>query len=111
MTISAKAVLKAVEICGGQPQLAQRLDRIQPPVKQGHVWAWIHRYPVPPKHFDGFEIATVGQVTRYDLRPDIFPPPSKSQIKRLVAQAEPPHPLRRHTDKPRKSKKREEATA
>lgn len=44
-------------------------------VAQAHVWNWLNtdKTPMPPaEHCRAIEEATGGQVTRYDLRPDVF---------------------------------------
>lgn len=39
-----EALKKAVEICGGQTQLARELTaRTGKPIGQGHVWKWLRR--------------------------------------------------------------------
>lgn len=66
-----EALKRAVELAGGQSSLAKSIG-----VKQQHVWNWLNR--------DGkaaadrailIERATGGQVTRYELRPDVFGEP------------------------------------
>lgn len=61
----------AISVCGGQTGLASRLG-----VRQGHVWAWLHRTGVvPAEHVIPIVRATSGAVTPYQLRPDIYPDP------------------------------------
>jgi DNA-binding transcriptional regulator YdaS (Cro superfamily) len=104
-----KALLRAVKILNGQSALARGLG-----ISQGHVWSWINRdkrasasYAIDIEHL------TQGEVTRYELRPDVFRKPlSKSQIKRLaIQQSKPPHPLRRKTDKPPQGRRKRRAEA
>lgn len=60
---------KAVEITGGQTQLAKLIG-----VRQSHVWNWLNRSlgVVPADYCRAIEEATNGAVTRYELRPDVF---------------------------------------
>lgn len=66
------ALQRAVEVCGTQVELAQRLG-----VRQSTLWHWLVRAKkgVPAEHVIAIEKATRGAVRRYDLRPDIFPAP------------------------------------
>ena len=67
---------RAVEILGGQSALARACG-----VTQGHVWYWLRKgKQVPAEHVLDIERATSGEVTRYELRPDIYPPPEKSDV-------------------------------
>lgn len=62
------AIERAVEICGGQKQLA---DAVQ--VSQSFVSQWVNENrPVPAKRCRAIEKATGGLVTCHDLRPDVF---------------------------------------
>lgn len=65
-----KALLKAIDIVGGQAALARFCGVSQPSVNK-----WLHksRY-VPAERVLDIERATKGKVTRYQLRPDIYPP-------------------------------------
>lgn len=66
------AIAKAVEIVGGQTQLARQIGG---PVKQAHVWNWLKKGTrVPAEHCIAIERATAGAVSRYELRPDVFGP-------------------------------------
>jgi len=62
---------RAILLCGGQAKLARLLGEN---VKQAHIWNWLHRdrAGVPGQYVIPIETATKGQVTRYELRPDIF---------------------------------------
>jgi DNA-binding transcriptional regulator YdaS (Cro superfamily) len=61
---------RAVAIAGGQTKLAAATGG---KISQQNIWWWINRTQmVPPKHCQTIEEAVQGQVTRYDLRPDIF---------------------------------------
>jgi DNA-binding transcriptional regulator YdaS (Cro superfamily) len=57
-------------------------------VSQGAVWQWLNgRTKVSPKHFLEIERKTGGEVTREDLRPDLF-----SRKGRVVKRVAPPTP-------------------
>lgn len=61
---------QAAAKCGGVAELARRINRAP---------AFVHqmksgRRPVPPALVLPIEAATGGEVTRYELRPDIFGP-------------------------------------
>lgn len=60
----------AVEAIGGQGALAKAIG-----VTQSLVSQWCNeKRPVAAHHCVAIERATAGQVTRYDLRPDVFGP-------------------------------------
>ena len=69
--MSQQALRKAIELVGGQVALARALG---PPIRQAHVWKWLNRTQlgVPAEYCRAIEGLTQGQVTRYDLRPDVF---------------------------------------
>lgn len=63
------ALEKAVELLGSQAELARKIGK-----KQAHIWNWLHRdRRVPADMAMKIEHATDGQVTRHDLRPDLYP--------------------------------------
>lgn len=64
-----KHISRAIKLAGGQSQLSKALKlRSQSTVSQ-----WVtKRRPLPAKHCLKIEFITGGQVTRYQLRPDIF---------------------------------------
>ncbi|WP_341915479.1 molecular chaperone TorD family protein [Ferrovibrio terrae] len=63
------SLTKAVALVGGQTQLARLLG-----VKQANVWHWLNKAErVPGEYVLAIESATGGQVTRHDLRPDLYP--------------------------------------
>lgn len=68
-----KALAQAVEIAGGQAELARRITgKRKPPIKQAHVWNWLHRdKKVPPDVVLDIERET--GVSRHDLSPTIYP--------------------------------------
>lgn len=58
----------AVELVGGQAQLARMIG-----VSQPHVWHWLHKAErVPAEHVIAIEKATGGRITRAQLRPDLY---------------------------------------
>lgn len=60
---------RAIEILGGQSALARACGK-----KQAHVWYWLNRSGrVPAEQAITIEQATGGEVSRHDLRPDIYP--------------------------------------
>lgn len=68
-------IQKAIEIAGSQAKLASRIvvwhsgrDCCCTLTQQG-VSKWLE---VPPEHCRAIEEITHGEVTRYDLRPDVF---------------------------------------
>ena len=62
------AIKKAVDIVGGQNELARRLG-----IGQSRVWNWIHRdAKVSAEYAAAIEAATDGAVKKSDLRPDVF---------------------------------------
>lgn len=63
----------AVELAGGQQTLAKFLG-----VGRNNVWNWLNRdkRAPPAEHCLAIEVATEGQVTAKQLRPDVFCPPS-----------------------------------
>jgi len=65
--MSTKALRKAVKIAGSQSELARRMG-----VDQRYVWNWLTR-GLPVERVLAVESAVDGQVTRHELRPDIYP--------------------------------------
>lgn len=65
-----EALSRAVTLAGGQAALARRLGR-----KQSDVAQWLRRGRVGPTACIAIEEAVGGQVTRYELRPDVFGEP------------------------------------
>jgi DNA-binding transcriptional regulator YdaS (Cro superfamily) len=62
------ALSRAVELVGGQSALARSVG-----VSQATVWYWLNKMPHAPAEFVvAIEAATGGEVTRGELRPDIF---------------------------------------
>lgn len=65
--MNREIILKAVELGGGQTKLGKKLG-----LTQGGIHQWIRREQIPAKWVLAVEAATGGEVTRYELRPDIF---------------------------------------
>lgn len=66
--MTSNPLQKAIKLAGSQAELARRIGK-----KQAHIWNWLHRDKiVPAEAVLSIEAATEGQVSRYDLRPDIF---------------------------------------
>ncbi len=64
-----KSLERAIEIIGSQSALARICG-----VKQGHVWAWLNKTGrCPAKHVLTVEEVTAGEITRHQLRPDLYP--------------------------------------
>lgn len=68
---------QAVRIAGSQTALASALRFKHPTVRQQHVWKWLRAGRAPAEYVIAIEQTT--GVSRYKLRPDIYP---------LTAQAE-----------------------
>lgn len=69
-----EALQKAIEVVGSQTELARRCTDIGPKqYQQGHVGYWLRAGRVSPPAAIVIEKATDGQVTRHDLRPDLYP--------------------------------------
>jgi DNA-binding transcriptional regulator YdaS (Cro superfamily) len=82
--MNMSALERAIEIVGGQAALARRIGG---KIRQQHVWYWL-KHSVPAKYCGDIERATYGQVTRHDLRPDVFDePPRRQRRKRAEVSA------------------------
>jgi len=57
---------RACKLVGGQAALGRKIGK-----KQSTVWNWLQR-GIPSDECPAVEAATDGEVTRYDLRPDVF---------------------------------------
>ena len=69
-----EALERAISEATSQSELARRVAQLTSrPIRQGHVWKWIRAGRVPPDMAIPVERATGGKVTRYDLRPDLYP--------------------------------------
>lgn len=63
------AILRACETVGGQTALARALGLRS----QGTVSGWIAKGSVPAERVLQIEAVTDGVVTRFELRPDLYP--------------------------------------
>lgn len=64
-----EALCKAIDLTGGQSALARAIGK-----RQSHIWTWLNRdRRVPAEAVIPIERATDGQVTRHQLRPDLYP--------------------------------------
>lgn len=76
------ALTRAIAIVGGQTQLARLLG-----VKQANVWHWLNKADrVPGEYVIAIEKATGGEVTRHDLRPDLYPDPQAADAAPQIAE-------------------------
>jgi DNA-binding transcriptional regulator YdaS (Cro superfamily) len=65
------AVRKAVDLAGGPSKLARLLGN---GFSQSQISNWLYRNKrVPSNHVILVEKALKGQITRYELRPDLYP--------------------------------------
>lgn len=63
---------KAVRLVGGQSEMARRCNTSQP-----RIWQCLNRNQrVPADLVLSIESATSGEVSRHELRPDLYPPQS-----------------------------------
>jgi DNA-binding transcriptional regulator YdaS (Cro superfamily) len=75
------ALHKAVQCAGGQSSLARKASQFATNGKkltQAMVWKWLNqaKEPVPPGEWViPIETAVAGQVTRHELRSDLYPKP------------------------------------
>ena len=70
-----EALEKCVTLAGGQSELARRIGGR---VKQAHVHYWLNEMKeISHRHVLACEAAVSGQVTRHQLRPDIYPKESR----------------------------------
>jgi DNA-binding transcriptional regulator YdaS (Cro superfamily) len=68
-----KGLEKAIAIAGSQSALARKMGW---PFTQAHIAAWLHRNKfrgVPAEYVLHIEKVLEKAVTRYELRPDIYP--------------------------------------
>ena len=65
--MTKESLLQAIEIVGGQSQLAELLD-----IKQGHVSMWVNRNKKAPPAEYVLKIEKATGISRHKLRPDVF---------------------------------------
>lgn len=63
-----RALYQAIRCVGSQTALAQRVG-----VRPQAVHLWVKKGRVPAARTLAVESATAGQVTRHELRPDLYP--------------------------------------
>ena len=78
--MSIKALEDAIEIAGGQSALGRKIGR-----DQKAIWAWINTtQKVPAEDVIKIEAAVDGKITRFELRPDIYPRPKPMDRIRII---------------------------
>jgi len=66
----SKIIEKTISLFGSQRAFGEAIG-----VRQQHVCYWLHKSKkIPPEYVLAIERATNGEVTRHELRPDIYPP-------------------------------------
>jgi DNA-binding transcriptional regulator YdaS (Cro superfamily) len=74
--MNQEPLLRAINLAGGQSALARLLG-----IRQGQVACWLYRDKhISAKHILAIERVTNGQVKRYELRPDLYPPEEYEDI-------------------------------
>ncbi len=63
-----RALLKAIKICGSQSALARKLS-----ITPQQIGKWLRAGHIPAERVIQIELALNHEVTRYQLRPDIYP--------------------------------------
>jgi len=85
--MSKELVARCAGVAGSQVELVEKMkphlpERLAKSFKQGHVSNWIHlerKSPVPPGEYVMAMVKAVdGVVQAHELRPDLYPEPSKS---------------------------------
>lgn len=67
--METNALERAVELAGSQSALGRLIGK-----DQGAVWSWLNiTKKVPAEFVIPIELAVEGQVTRQQLRPDLYP--------------------------------------
>jgi len=70
-----QALERAIALAGGQSRLARRLG-----VSQATVWYWLHKNGrAPAEHANAISEASGGEVSKSDLRPDLWPGPKAGE--------------------------------
>jgi DNA-binding transcriptional regulator YdaS (Cro superfamily) len=70
--MDTSALVRAIQACGSQAHLASKIGRTQ----QHISWCLKNSRPVSGQDAIKIEHATGGQVTRAELRPDLFDTPA-----------------------------------
>jgi DNA-binding transcriptional regulator YdaS (Cro superfamily) len=79
--MAKETLIRAVELAGGQSQLARAIRPLIPGSKVGqeHVWKWLNKAEseVPPAEYVlPIAQALNWQITPHQLRPDLYPNPT-----------------------------------
>lgn len=77
-----EALQQAVDLAGGQTELARKINAIRDSkLTQGHVWAWLNREnrKVPAEFCLPISQIAGGEVRPEELRPDVFDIPAADQ--------------------------------
>ena len=67
MNVTKEKLTQVIALVGSHTTLAKTIG-----VSRQSISAWLRR-GVPARHVIALERATGGKVTRYDLRPDLYP--------------------------------------
>lgn len=73
-------IARAIALAGGQAALARRLS-----ISTQAVHLWLRKNQVPAERCRQIEASTNGQITRYELRPDVFGEPPGEPVRRAQA--------------------------
>jgi len=71
-----KALEEAVDLVGGQSELARRVAKLSGnrKIKQAHVWKWLNKSKkTPPDYVLHVESATELRISRHKLAPKLYP--------------------------------------
>ncbi len=79
--MSKKHLERAIKVCGGQVALAAAIGADQPAIS---FWLRKAVNGVPPQYCIPIEVATEGEVLRWQLRPDIYPMPSEAPAQQVA---------------------------
>ena len=80
LNMNASPLETAIKLAGGVPAVAKSLCISQPAVHR-----WRARGKLPADRAIHLERATNGQVTRYELRPDVFGPAPDAPTEKTAA--------------------------
>lgn len=74
MSTHREALIKAIEIAGGQRALARKLsEETGEEVSQAAVWGWLNKAKkFPPEMCGPIERVCEGRVSKHEFRPDLF---------------------------------------
>lgn len=86
-TQTVLSLQRAVLSVNGQTALAKLLTSATGKnIRQGHIWSWLNRTKqVPAEYVLPIERVTGGQVSRHELRPDLYPIEPRKTRKRAAA--------------------------